>query len=181
MQYSDCGMLVIITGISPCGLGSDAARAIYKYGPKLLILASRNGANIQAVMKEIKTCGSGEIKPLHLDLSSLDSVRIAAAKVLELTTIVDVLVNNAAVMMVPEYRTTAEGFEMHFGTNHLGHFLFTNLLMTALLKAPDGARVVNVSAAAHRSLNVNFEDPSFDVRTPPSSLSSRLQYLLHSS
>ncbi|KAF2095703.1 NAD(P)-binding protein [Rhizodiscina lignyota] len=155
------GKSVVITGVSPRGLGADAARAIYKHNPKLLILASRTKANIQAVIDSIGSPGAGNVEGILLDLSSLDSVRAAAGEVLKLTPVVDVLINNAAVMMVPEYTTTKNGFEMHFGINHLGHFLFTNLLMPALLKSVDGARVVNVSAAAHRMTLVNFEDPNF--------------------
>jgi NAD(P)-dependent dehydrogenase (short-subunit alcohol dehydrogenase family) len=156
-------IIVIITGISPHGLGADAARAIYKFNPKLLILASRTTANVQAVITAMGSQGSGRIEALLLDLASPKSVRMAAEKVSKLTSVVDVLINNAAVMMVPEYETTEYGAEMHFSINHLGHFLFTNLLIPALLKSTDGARVINVSAAAHRAMPVNFEDPNFEV------------------
>jgi NAD(P)-dependent dehydrogenase (short-subunit alcohol dehydrogenase family) len=104
-----------------------------------------------------------DIQPLLLDLSSLDSVRKAAERVLQMTLVVDVLINNAGVMMTPTYQTTPEGLEWHFGVNYIGHFLFTNLIMPALLKAADGACVVNVSSAAHRAIGVNFDDVNFQV------------------
>jgi NAD(P)-dependent dehydrogenase (short-subunit alcohol dehydrogenase family) len=120
-------MIVIITGISPHGLGADAARAIYKFSPKLLILASRTKANVQSVIAEMGTQGSGKIEALSLDLASPESVRMAAREVFKLTSIVDVLINSAAVMMVPEYKTTEYGAEMHFSINHLWALLICQL------------------------------------------------------
>src|SRR6266536_4270070 len=154
---------VIITGIRPDGLGADAARAISKHDPKLLILASRSESSISEVIAAIRASSSSttNIKPLLLDLSSQDSVRKAAAQVLDMTSVVDVLINNAGVMMTPEFKATPEGVEWHFGINHLGHFLFTNLIIPTLLKAPIGARIVNVSSNAHRATGVNFEDVNF--------------------
>ncbi|KAI9730263.1 MAG: hypothetical protein M1834_006027 [Cirrosporium novae-zelandiae] len=153
---------VIITGISPGGLGAEAARAILKQHPKLLILASRRETSIKEVIDKIQKSPDDNVKALELDLSSLTSVRKAAEKVLQMTPVVDVLINNAAVMMTPEYRTTGEGIEWHFGLNHIGHFLFTNLIMPAMLKAPNGACVVNISSAGHRATGVNFDDVNFN-------------------
>lgn len=78
-----------------------------------------------------------------------------------MTPVVDVLINNAGVMMIPTYQTTPEGIEMHFGTNHVGHFLFTNLLMPALRKAPAGPRVLNISSAGNGGSPVRFDDYNF--------------------
>lgn len=154
---------VIITGVSPTGIGADAARAIFQQNPKLLILASRNLGNINAVINEIRGSKSVEnVKPLLLDLSDLMSVRKAADELLRMTAVVDSLINNAGVMMVPNFKTTSEGIEWHFAINHVGHFLFTNLIMPALLKSQDGACVVNVSSAAHRGSVVHFEDINFN-------------------
>lgn len=136
---------------------------ISQHNPKLLLLASRSTANISEVIDAIKPDASPDavIQPLELDLASQKSVRAAAAKVLEMTPVVDVLINNAGVMMIPEFRTTPEGIEMHFGINHIGHFLFTNLLMSALLKAPAGPRVINISSAGNGGSPVRFDDYNF--------------------
>ncbi|KAI1452002.1 hypothetical protein F4805DRAFT_449176 [Annulohypoxylon moriforme] len=115
------------------------------------------------VIKDIRltpksTC---EIMPVKMDLSSQHSVRSAAAEILKLAPNIDVLINNAAACMIPEYRTTPEGIELTFGTNHIGHFLFTNLLMPALL-ASVNPRVVNVTSFGHQFSNVRFDDVNFD-------------------
>jgi len=88
-------------------------------------------------------------------------VRAAAAEVLAMTPVVDVLINNAGIMMQPEFSTTPEGVERHFGVNHLGHFLFANLLMPALLRSPAGPRVVVVSSAGNRGQGIRFDDVNF--------------------
>ncbi len=155
---------MVITGVSKGGLGAEAARVISQHSPKLLILASRTEAAIATVIDEISSSASpgADIRSVSLDLGSQASVRAAAAKVLALTPRVDVLINNAAVMMVPEFRTTPEGIEQHFGINHVGHFLFTNLIMLALLASPSGATVVNVSSAANAAAPVSVDDYNFD-------------------
>jgi len=91
-----------------------------------------------------------------LDLASLSSVRDFAKGVLDRHERLDVLVNNAGVMAIP-HRTTADGFEMQLGTNHLGHFALTGLLFERLLAQP-GSRVVTVSSTAHRGGRINFQD-----------------------
>ena len=98
---------------------------------------------------------------LELDLSSQEQVRAAAAEVLAYPGPIDVLVNNAGIMGY-EYGTTPEGVETHFGTNHIGHFLFTNLIMPKILAAATGARIVNVSSNLYRYSPIRFEDLGFD-------------------
>ncbi|KAF2642556.1 NAD(P)-binding protein [Massarina eburnea CBS 473.64] len=156
------GKTVVITGVSPSGIGAEAARVIHKHNPKLLVLASRSTKNIDATITAIGGAGSSNVKGVELDLADLESVRKAAAEILEQTSVVDVLINNAGIMMLPEFQTTRQGVEMQFGTNHLGHFLLTNLLMPALLQSSQGASVVNVSSAGHHAGNVPFEDINFD-------------------
>ncbi|KAB5580312.1 hypothetical protein GE09DRAFT_1167838 [Coniochaeta sp. 2T2.1] len=132
--------------------------------PKLLILASRRLSAITPVIESITPTASPDTKiiPLELDLASLSSVRKAAAEPLNLTPVVDVLINNAAVMMLQEYTTTTpEGIEMHMAINHVGHFLFTNLVIPALLKAPQPGRVVNVTSAAYFASPVRFDNLNF--------------------
>jgi NAD(P)-dependent dehydrogenase (short-subunit alcohol dehydrogenase family) len=100
------------------------------------------------------------VRILALDLASQTQIRKAAKEVLAYPEeCIDVLVNSAGIMAGP-YRTTEEGIEAQFGSNHIGHFLFTNLIMSKLLiaKAP---RVVNVASDGHRFSGVRFEDPSF--------------------
>ncbi|KAF2760368.1 NAD(P)-binding protein [Pseudovirgaria hyperparasitica] len=156
--------VVVITGIGPGGIGADAARAIFKKSPKLLVLASRTHSNIQAVIQELEPLGQTDsIRALQLDLASQKMVRKAAAELLDMTPVVDALINNAAVMATPTFQTTEDGHELQFGVNHLGHFTFTNLIMPALLKSNGGASVVNVSSAGSRAGGVRFEDPNFGM------------------
>ncbi|KAI2463118.1 hypothetical protein F4781DRAFT_145351 [Annulohypoxylon bovei var. microspora] len=118
---------------------------------------------MKQVIKDIKLSSKStcEILPVNMDLSSQQSVRSAAVEILNLAPTIDVLINNAAACMIPEYTTTPEGVELTFGINHIGHFLFTNLLMPALL-ASVSPRVVNVTSFGHQFSNVRFEDVNFD-------------------
>ncbi|GME60292.1 short-chain dehydrogenase [Neofusicoccum parvum] len=161
LQAEISGKVVVITGISLNGLGAEAARAIFSQNPRLLILASRSQSAIDDVI-ELIAPGSVNIKPLILDLSRQSSVRKAASELLKLTPVVDVLINNAGVMMTPKYQTTAEGIEWQFGVNHVGHFLFTNLIMEALLRAEGGPRVVSVASSAYEARGVDPENINFD-------------------
>ncbi|KAF2247843.1 NAD(P)-binding protein [Trematosphaeria pertusa] len=154
---------VIITGASPSGIGAEAARVIFKHNPKLLVLASRRKETIDETVAAIAgSTAPNNVKGIEMDLADLDSVREAAAEILKTTAVVDVLINNAGIMMLPKFTTTKQGVEMHFGVNHLGHFLFTNLLVPALLRSPAGASVVNVSSAGHQASPVHLEDVNFD-------------------
>ena len=152
---------MVITGINPDGLGTDAARAIMAHNPKLVILASRTAKTIKEVIQSLPNATPDNVKPLLIDLADQDSIRTAAAELLKMTPVVDVLINNAGVMMNPEFRTTKQGIDWQFGINHIGHFLFANLIMSALLKASDGARVVSVTSAGHHGSPVRFDDYNF--------------------
>src|ERR671919_782951 len=112
----------------------------------------------------IPTTSSGaDVAVQRLDLSSLDSVREAAAELRAGHDRIDLLINNAGVMYTPR-RTTADGFELQFGTNHLGHFALTGLLLDRLLGA-DGSRVVTVSSVGHRIRSrIDFDDLAFQRR-----------------
>ncbi|OIW34852.1 NAD(P)-binding protein [Coniochaeta ligniaria NRRL 30616] len=153
------GKTVLITGVSPTGLGAHAAAVIAEHSPKLLILASRRLSAITPVIDSIVASVSQppRIVPLELDLASQSSVRKAAAELLKLTPVVDVLINNAGVMMLQDYATTPEGVEMHLAINHVGHFLFTNLIMSALLGSPQ-PRVINITSAAYFGSPIRFDD-----------------------
>ncbi|KAF2690171.1 NAD(P)-binding protein [Lentithecium fluviatile CBS 122367] len=160
------GKTVIITGASPAGIGAEAARVVFKHRPSLLILASRSKkANEETIAAIGGGSSKASVKGVEIDLSDLDSVRKAVVEILELTPVLDVLINNAGIMMLQSFQTTKHGVEMQFGTNHLGHFLLTNLLMPAMLVSPSGARVVNVSSAGHHAGGVNFKDINYDNGT----------------
>ncbi|KAK0610130.1 hypothetical protein B0T17DRAFT_501023 [Bombardia bombarda] len=155
---------ILTTGVSPGGLGAIFAETIAAASPALLILAGRNTTKIQATADAIaKAHPKVKVKLLELDLGSLAAVRKSAAEVNSWDDVprIDVLVNNAGIMAHP-YKLTPEGFESQFGTNHLGHFLFTNLVMGKLLKSEGVPRVVNVSSDGHRLGAVRFHDYNFD-------------------
>ncbi len=103
--------------------------------------------------------GAPQVSVQHLHLTSMDSIRAAAAEVRAAHPRIDLLVNNAGVMYTPK-QVTRDGFEMQFGTNHLGHFALTGLLLDVLLPVP-GSRVVTVSSVGHRiRARIHFDDLS---------------------
>lgn len=139
------GRVVVVTGANG-GLGLESARALAGAGADV-VMAARNQAKAQAAFDEIK----GEVPAAHLDiveldLGSLESIEIAANKILDSHPVVDILINNAGVMAMPE-RRTEDGFETQFGINHLGHWALTARLWPALLRSP-AARVVTVTSTA---------------------------------
>ncbi len=149
------GRTALVTGANT-GIGFEAARALAQHGARVL-LACRSEAKAAAALERIRAVvPSCDIEMVSLDLASLASVRAAAAAVVGLTERLDLLINNAGVMALPK-RTTADGFEMQFGTNHLGHFALTGLLLD-LLVATEGSRVVSVSSQAHRMGKIDFDD-----------------------
>lgn len=158
--------VVLTTGVSPSGLGATFVLAIAKAQPSLLILAARDPAKAEQTARDITAVdASVKTKIVELHNDSLASAREAASTVLSWADVpaIDVLVNNAGIMAT-EYKLTADGFESQFATNHLGHFLFTNLIMEKLLAAA-APRVVNVSSDGHRMSHIRFDDYNFDVRT----------------
>jgi NAD(P)-dependent dehydrogenase (short-subunit alcohol dehydrogenase family) len=157
------GKTVLITGCTWGGLGAEAARVIAKYHAALVIVAGRKQELLDDTIQKIKEeTPSANLRSLVLDLSSLESVRRAAAEVNAYPESLDVLINNAGVMAAP-YHTTKDGFEAQFGTNHIGPFLFTNLILAKLLASKTGApRIVNVSSFGHIFSPIRFDDPFFD-------------------
>jgi len=122
-----------------------------------LVLGCRNAEKAKAAVDAIGQQAPGaQVQVLPLDLASLASVREFARAYESRHARLDLLVNNAGVMAIPR-RETAEGFEMQLGTNHLGHFALTGLLLDLLLATPD-ARIVNVSSGAHRAGKIRFDD-----------------------
>jgi len=141
------GRTAVVTGANS-GIGRVAARRLAAAGAHV-ILAVRTTAKGEAAASSMP--GSTEVR--RLDLADLASVRAFANGV---TTDVDLLINNAGVMAVPESRT-ADGFEMQIGTNHLGHFALTNLLLERVT-----GRVVTVSSGAHRAGAIRFDDLNWE-------------------
>ena len=166
---SIAGKTILVTGVSPGGLGAHFCKVVAPHGPKLLILAGRSLSNCAKTAKELEAAHPGiATRTLELDLSSQAQVRKAAAEVLSWPEPIDVLVNNAAVMATP-YEKTVDGLELQFGTNHIGHFLFTNLIMPNLLTSPNGPRIVNVSSGGHRFSDIRWDDLGFQVNSISSS------------
>lgn len=152
------GRTAVITGANT-GLGYETARALAAHGARV-VLAVRNLDKGKAAADLIaqRTPGA-EVTVQDLDLSSLASVRTAAEQLRANHDRIDLLINNAGVMMTPK-ETTQDGFELQFGTNHLGHFALTGLLLDRLLATP-GSRVVTVSSMGHRLFarnGIRFDD-----------------------
>jgi NAD(P)-dependent dehydrogenase (short-subunit alcohol dehydrogenase family) len=149
------GKTIIVTGANS-GIGYEAALAFARKGADL-ILACRDLVKAQTAAAQISASVSGpKLEVMELDLANLASVRRFSGAFHEQHQALHVLCNNAGVMAIP-YRQTADGFEMQFGTNHLGHFALTGLLLDRLL-ATDGARVVTVSSGMHRLGTIRFDD-----------------------
>ncbi|MFJ5263332.1 oxidoreductase [Streptomyces sp. NPDC088387] len=141
------GRVVVVTGANS-GIGYETARALAVRGATV-VLAVRDVARGAAVRDRITAEHPGARALVQsLDLGSLDSVRAAAHVLRDEYSRIDLLINNAGVMHAPR-GTTQDGFEQHFGVNHLGHFALTGLLLDRMVDVP-GARVVTVSSADHR-------------------------------
>jgi len=150
------GRTVLVTGANS-GLGLRSAEALARAGATV-ILACRDQAKAAAARDAVAAVATGD-EPwcVPLDLADLSSVRDAASTLGARLDHLDVLMNNAGVMAIP-LRRTADGFEAQFGTNHLGHFALTGLVLPLLLAAP-APRVVTTSSQAHRAGRMRWHDP----------------------
>jgi NAD(P)-dependent dehydrogenase (short-subunit alcohol dehydrogenase family) len=150
------GRTAVITGANT-GLGYETAAALAAKGAQV-VLAVRNLEKGKDAARRIKQSAPGaQVTLQELDLTSLDSIRAAADQLRFDHESIDLLINNAGVMMTPK-SITKDGFELQFGTNHLGHFALTNLLLDRVLAAP-GSRVVTVSSVGHRfARGIRFDD-----------------------
>jgi NAD(P)-dependent dehydrogenase (short-subunit alcohol dehydrogenase family) len=154
------GRTILITGANS-GLGLRSAEALARAGAHVL-LACRSEIKATAARDAVQQVATGAPPTVvRLDLSDLGSVRACAAEVLVTAPRIDVLMNNAGVMAMPLERT-AEGHEMQLGTNHLGHFALTGLLLSAL--AAPGSRVVTTSSLAHRRGRIRWDDIDWQRR-----------------
>jgi NAD(P)-dependent dehydrogenase (short-subunit alcohol dehydrogenase family) len=149
------GKTVIITGANS-GIGFETARTLAAKGA-IVILAVRNIEKGNTAVKEIiHESSSSPVEVMRLDLADMESVRSFAAAFTDRYEHLDILINNAGVM-IPPYGKTKDGFELQFGSNHLGHFALTGLLLPLLKKTP-GSRVVTLSSIAHRGASIDFDN-----------------------
>lgn len=158
------GKTIITTGASPTSVGGTFAVCVAAASPALLILAGRNTAKLQQTADTIAAAHpSVPVRLLKLDLASLEGPRKAAEEVNSWADVpkIDVLVNNAGIMAV-DYALSPEGIESQFMSNHLAHFLFTNLIMDKIL-ASEAPRVVNVTSDGHRLGHMRWDDLNYDV------------------
>ena len=156
---------IIITGANS-GIGYPAARELARAGAQV-VLAARDRTKGEAAIERLKAeVPNAKVELGFLDLASLASVKDFTARELDRNTPLDVLINNAGVMAPPKRLETKDGFELQFGTNVLGHFALTGLLMPALQRAiakspaqsPQSPRVVFLASIAHKSGAIHFED-----------------------
>jgi NAD(P)-dependent dehydrogenase (short-subunit alcohol dehydrogenase family) len=148
--------LAIVTGATG-GLGYETALALARAGAEVIV-AARNEEKGKAATTRIRAADPGaNVVFEKLDLASLASVQAFAERITAQRPAVDLLINNAAVMALPTRQTTADGFEMQFGTNYLGHFALTLRLLPVLRRGRQ-PRVVSLSSLAHRSGVIDFDD-----------------------
>lgn len=149
------GKRVILTGASR-GIGRETALALGRMGAELSFVV-RDPERGGAVADEVRALGGGgEVEVFVADLSSMVDVRRVAAEILAKHSRIDVLLNNAGVLLM-DRQLTKDGFEATFATNHLAYFLLTKLLLGAIKKAPAG-RIVNVASEAHHRASLDFAD-----------------------
>lgn len=158
------GKTVLITGANT-GIGKETALDMAQRGARV-ILACRDMTRACMAADDIRQkSGNGNVVVKKLDLSSLQSVRDLAKDIQENEEHLDILINNAGIMMCPKWMTK-DGFEMQFGVNHLGHFLLTNCLLD-LLKKSTPSRIIIVSSLAHEKGQIHFDDINLDKDYTP--------------
>jgi NAD(P)-dependent dehydrogenase (short-subunit alcohol dehydrogenase family) len=153
------GKIIIVTG-GNSGLGFESAKAFAKKGAEVIIACRSLEKGEDAKSEILVQNPNSKIKVMELDLMDLNSIKNFAAKFKQHYLRLDVLLNNAGIMTTP-YGLTKDGFESQFGTNHLGHFALTGLLLEVIVKTPK-SRVVNVSSMAHKAGKMDFDNLQFD-------------------
>ncbi|KAK1149696.1 hypothetical protein N8T08_005249 [Aspergillus melleus] len=164
------GKTVLVTGVNRGGIGWSTSHAFASQSPSLLIITGRDPVKVQESMNALRTeFPDVNYLALHVDLSSQQSVRNAAAEVMGWSGVpmIDIVVNSAGVMGIQERTLSEDGIELHFATNHLGHWLLACLIMPKLIKAaecsPKGTtRIVNVSSASPQVSGMRWNDINFD-------------------
>src|SRR5262245_28436226 len=150
------GRLAVVTG-ADTGLGFETAQVLAARGASVVLAVRDTEKGKRAAARIADTAPGADVMVQPLDLASLDSIRAAAGELRAQHPGIDLLINNAGVMFPPR-QSTRDGFELQFGTNHLGHFALTGLLLEQMLPVP-GSRVVTVSSIGHRiRARINFDD-----------------------
>ena len=156
------GKVAVVTGAS-AGLGVETSRTLAAAGAEVVMLG-RDKSKLDKAAEDIRSAHPGVIlQTIGMDLADLGSVRGAAMQVLDVYSKINLLINNAGIMACP-FDLTQFGYEMQFGTNYIGHFLFTGLLVPAVL-AGAPARVVNLSSGGHKICDIDLDDINFENRS----------------
>jgi len=153
---SQSGKTALVTGANS-GIGYQAALELARHGAHVLLGCRSAAKGADALARLLAEVPGAQAEVVALDMASLSSIRAFAAAFAARGLSVDLLINNAGVMALPKRELTVDGFERQFGTNHLGHFALTGLLMPQLLVAP-APRVVTVSSIAHRRGKIEFDN-----------------------
>jgi len=155
------GKIIIVTG-SSSGIGLEAAKVLANKNAKVIIAVRNMEKGNSAANIIRKQNNNVDLHLMEVDLADLDSIKTFAEKFKSQFDRLDILINNAGVM-IPPYSKTTDGFELQFGTNHLGHFALTAQLFELLDKTED-SRIVNVASLAHKYGKLNFDDLSWENR-----------------
>jgi NAD(P)-dependent dehydrogenase (short-subunit alcohol dehydrogenase family) len=153
---SQAGKIALVTGANS-GIGYQAAMQLARHGAHVLLgcrSADKGSAALARLQREVP---GASVEVVQLDMASLASIRAFASTFIARGIALDLLINNAGVMALPKREMTVDGFERQFGTNHLGHFALTGLLLPALL-ASSAPRVVTVASLAHRTGKIEFDN-----------------------
>ncbi|KAA0925610.1 oxidoreductase [Streptomyces apricus] len=149
------GRTAVVTGANS-GLGLVTATELARHGARVVLSVRDTGAGAEAARRI-----GGDTEVRELDLASLDSVRAFATGLVSEHPVIDLLVNNAGVVLLGPRRTSADGFELHLGTNMLGHFALTGLLLGAMAAARE-PRVVSLSSITHKGAHLDFDDLMYE-------------------
>jgi NAD(P)-dependent dehydrogenase (short-subunit alcohol dehydrogenase family) len=158
---SQKGRIVIVTG-SSSGIGYETARVLANKQASVIIAVRNLDKGNKALAKIIQQNKDADVRVMELDLANLASVKNFAENFQKNYSRLDLLINNAGVM-IPPYSKTKDGFELQFGTNHLGHFALTGQLLKLLIST-QGSRIVNVSSGAHNFGKLDFDDLNWEKR-----------------
>lgn len=161
LMLDQSGKVAIVTGAGS-GLGFETVRALAGKNAKVVMAVRNTAKGREAAARIKKECPRADVDVMELDLADLSSVRKFAQNFTKRVSRLDLLINNAGVM-VPPYGKTVDGFELQFGTNHLGHFALTVLLID-MLKKVSGSRIVTVSSGAHAFGMLDFDDLNWEKR-----------------
>ncbi|GAB6031588.1 hypothetical protein CHUAL_009353 [Chamberlinius hualienensis] len=153
------GKTIVITG-GNSGIGKETAIELARRGGTIILACKNLEDGNNAVQEIVKLSGNANVQAMKLDLASFKSVKQFAKEFCDKFSSLDVLINNAGVMLCP-FSKTEDGNEYHFQVNHLSHFLLTNLLLDKLKAVPFG-KIINVSAVAHKAASLHFDDPNLD-------------------